>query len=86
MVTAKDTLIKSFNPIMIEIDRLYLAEPDTVAFTNYTDRIKEAQAEISFPAGAREERERLLRYLKALLKSTPKAGLAATIDLIETTG
>ena len=33
----------------------------------------------------REEQERILNYLKALLKSHPKASLAATIDLIETT-
>lgn len=33
-----------------------------------------------------DEQERLLRYLKGLLESTPKASLAATIDLIETMG
>ena len=42
-------------------------------------------AELSFKAGTREERERLLNYLKGLLESTPKASLASTIDLIETT-
>lgn len=33
-----------------------------------------------------EEQARLLRYLKSLLKVNPKASLAATIDLMETTG
>ena len=33
----------------------------------------------------RKERQRLLDYLKSLQRSNPKASLAATIDLIETT-
>ena len=32
----------------------------------------------------KQERERILQYLKGLLKTIPKASLAATIDLIET--
>ena len=33
----------------------------------------------------KEEQERIMNYLKSLLKCNPKASLAATIDLIETT-
>ncbi len=36
-----------------------------------------------FKAGTKVEQERILKYLKGVLKSNPKASLGATIDLIE---
>ena len=49
-------------------------------------KVMDSQLEDSSSWSVRyEEQIRILKYLKALLEVNPKASLAATIDLIETT-
>jgi len=66
-----DEEIPGGHELYLKITNLASAQKENPDLTNETIR--------------KDEQTRLLKYLKSLLGTTPKASLAATIDLIETT-
>ena len=83
--------------VLHEAERECLEAVEYVGRANYNEREHEAIIKVEetfsklhqlfqpqIEQAVKAERERILNYLKGLLADTPKASLAATVDLIET--
>jgi len=81
----RKVLIDNFEEIYAKLLALI---PDKEAIEKeWADRLNGCKdaCKLSIEEAKREERKRLLNYLKSLAKANPKGSLLATIDLIETT-